>query len=106
MEQQRDYTNQPECDSVALWKRQTKTGEVFVSGIVKVEGKEYKLIAFLNKTKVIGDKRPDFKYSSAKEIETSKAQQTQQQSQVYQNNTQPIQQQNGDNTIKVEDIPF
>lgn len=42
----RDYKNMPEAEECAIWLRESKNGNEYLSGIVKIEGKEYKIVAF------------------------------------------------------------
>jgi hypothetical protein len=55
-----NYNNMPEADEMALWRRKSKNGKEYLSGIVKINGKSIKVVAFVNKkTK---DTQPDYSF--------------------------------------------
>ena len=64
----RDYKNMPEAQECAIWKRETKNGAEYLSGIVKINGQEFKLVAFQNE-KEPGSKKPDFSFKKKNEEE-------------------------------------
>jgi len=43
----------------SLWKKATKTGETFLTGVIEVENFEYPITIFSNKKE--HDRQPDFK---------------------------------------------
>jgi hypothetical protein len=50
----------PEADELALWSRTSKNGKQYLSGIVKINGQQFKVVAFPNqKTK---DTQPDYSF--------------------------------------------
>lgn len=59
--EKRDYSNIPEAQECAIWKRYSKNGKEYLSGIVKINGKEFKIVAFQNE-KEEGSKKPDYSF--------------------------------------------
>jgi hypothetical protein len=52
----------PEAEEMALWRKTAQSGKEFLSGIVKVDGQDYKVVAFLNEDKEDGSKQPDYSF--------------------------------------------
>lgn len=57
-----DYASMPEADEVAIWKRKSKSGKQYFSGILKVEGVSFKFVAFPNERHVEGGNMPILSY--------------------------------------------
>lgn len=66
--EKRDYNNMPEAEETAIWFKKSQGGKEYLSGIVKVEGKEYKIVAFLN-DKEGNEKRPDYSFKRKDQIQ-------------------------------------
>ena len=61
----RDYKKMQEAEECALWKKETKNGDDYFSGIVKINGEEYRIVAFANrKTKPT---QPDYSFKAKKD---------------------------------------
>lgn len=68
---QRDYNAMPSVEEAAVWKRVSKSGAEYLSGIVKVDGVEFKITLFANQNKEEGDKRPDYSFKQNNEVPRS-----------------------------------
>lgn len=66
MSEQKDWQNMPEVEEAALWSKTSAKGTEFLSGVVKIEGKEYKITVFKNTFKQAGEKTPDYKFGKKK----------------------------------------
>jgi uncharacterized protein (DUF736 family) len=63
-----DFKNEiPSIQKCAIWRKQSKKGNEYLAGVVTIDGKEYKLVAFANKYKDEGQNRPDWKFDIAKQ---------------------------------------
>lgn len=55
----------PQVDECALWFKKTKNDDEYLSGIVKVNGEEFRIVAFANnKTK---ETQPDYSFKQKNE---------------------------------------
>lgn len=79
----------PEADEMALWSRTSKNGKQYLSGIVKINGQQFKVVAFTNqKTK---DTQPDYSFKKPNEtnqVRNDVAQQDQNQQNINNFNQQ------------------
>jgi hypothetical protein len=61
----RDYNQIKKVDEVSVWKKLSKNGLEYFSGIIKIEGTEY-LITFFNNKKT-KETQPDFSFKKKEE---------------------------------------
>jgi hypothetical protein len=54
------YQEKPKADEIAMWIRKSKSGMTFMSGVVKIEGKDYDVTLFKNNYKGENPKAPDY----------------------------------------------
>ena len=63
--EKRNYDEIPKAQETAIWIRESKTGTKYLSGIIKIDGKEIQFVAFKNEKKE--GKQPDFRFAEKKE---------------------------------------
>lgn len=58
--------NLPECDRVAIWKAVAKSsGMSYLSGVIQIDGNEFRLVAFPNQEKE-SENHPDYFFKKKK----------------------------------------
>lgn len=55
----------PEADQMALWEKETQSGKKYLSGIVTIDGQDYRVVAFLNEEKQ--GKQPDYSFKKKRD---------------------------------------
>lgn len=59
--------NLPECDRVAIWKTVAKSSGIsYLSGVIQINGREFRLVAFPNQEKG-SENHPDYFFKKKKE---------------------------------------
>lgn len=66
-QEKKNYGEMPQIQKCAIWRKTSKMGNEFLAGLVTIEGKEFKLVAFANKFKNDGQNRPDWKFDASKQ---------------------------------------
>jgi hypothetical protein len=65
-EEKKNFGDVPQVEKCAIWRKASKKGNEYLAGVVTIDGKEYKLVAFSNQFKGQGINRPDYKYDESK----------------------------------------
>lgn len=66
-QEKKNFGDMPQIQKCAIWRKASKNGNEYLSGIVGIDGVEYKIVAFANKFKDQGTNRPDYKFDINKQ---------------------------------------
>jgi hypothetical protein len=67
----KNYNDLPEAEESAFWIRESKTGKKFISGTVKFDGQDIRVVAFVNDKRTAENKQPAFSYKAAQVLKQS-----------------------------------
>ena len=66
-EEKKNFGDVPQVEKCAIWRKASKKGNEYLAGVVTIDGKEHKLVAFANQFKEQGTNRPDWNFDVNKQ---------------------------------------